>query len=153
MKMIKKALHELFCRMAPRTYCLPFLTFLAKIKLVKLSLPFIHWYIAGSKYQREYEEAMRGKARLYIAYDGCFDLGQNFQQTVTRGWFFTALYCQGIVHPVMKAEIVTDHKEMFPLDYYLLRLNYHITKIKINVVNYWQLCTIYVLGLVIANLV
>lgn len=150
--MIKKAIKELVCRLAPKNIYLPILTGAAKVKCFKLVEPYIWWYIKGSEYHREYESAMSRHARIYIAYDGCFDLGTNFERTIARGWFFTALYCKGIVHPAIKAEIVSDHKEEFPLDYCLMQLNKLVNSIKVNTINYWQLCTIYVLSLVIANL-
>lgn len=152
MKMLAKALKEVGCRLAPKTLCLPFVLAAAKAKCFKLVNPYIVWYIAGSKYRREYEAAMNNKARIYIAYDGCFDLGHNFQKTVTRGWFYTALYCSGVVHPAIKSEIVNDHKEEFPLDFYLCKLSVTKQEIEEHIKTRWYWYAIYLQLIVMGNL-
>lgn len=150
--MITKAICELFCRLAPQKVNVKFLIYMGKIKCFKLVEPYVNWYIAGSKYNREYESAMHNHARIYIAYDGCFDLGVNFQETTNRGWFLFNCLCRGVVHPYIKDQIVADHKEQFPLDFYLGKLSKVKQMIAEHIKSSWYWYVIYSQVIVMGNL-
>jgi hypothetical protein len=150
--MFRKALYELLCRFAPKQINLPVTLAFAKAKCFKLIEPYVWWYIKGSEYRRVYEGAMGNRARIYIAYDGCFDMGVNYQKTVARGGFLTALFLQGVVHPYIKDQIVVDHKEEFPLDYYLFKFLNAKNSVVDHIKRKWHMYVIYSQLIVMGNM-